>query len=182
MGVRETDTVTLFGKDKNSDLIWVCWFFPRFCLCVWGSSPWLDARCSPKPLYHYPPQLLELGRENVTKGLWVKSRTRGSFPNFYHRLIRPDLGKIVISFTTNQINEKWKVKHLPSLLPSSQAQLYSQFLYLLPASRGWEIRVVVSSSHIVSAAPTLSKGSLLTFSPCSSMEYLPWELVLHKVL
>jgi len=42
--------------------------------------------------------------------------------------------------------------------------------------------VVVSSSHIVSAAPSSSWGGLLTLCPCSSVRSLSWETVLHKLL
>jgi len=42
--------------------------------------------------------------------------------------------------------------------------------------------VVVSSSHIVSAAPSFSGGGLLTLFPCSSMGSRPWETVLHELL
>jgi len=42
--------------------------------------------------------------------------------------------------------------------------------------------VVVSSSHIVSAAPSSSGGGLLTLFPCSSVGSLPWETVLHELL
>ena len=41
---------------------------------------------------------------------------------------------------------------------------------------------VVSSSHVVSAAPSSSGGGLLTLFPCSSMGSLPRETVLHKLL
>jgi len=42
--------------------------------------------------------------------------------------------------------------------------------------------VPVSSSHVVSAAPSSSGGGLLTLCPCSSMRALSWETVLHKLL
>jgi len=42
--------------------------------------------------------------------------------------------------------------------------------------------VAVSSSHVVSAAPSSSGGRLLTLFPCSSVRSLPWETVLHKLL
>jgi len=42
--------------------------------------------------------------------------------------------------------------------------------------------VVVSSSHIVSAAPSSSGGRLLTLCPCSTMRSLSQETVLHKLL
>jgi len=42
--------------------------------------------------------------------------------------------------------------------------------------------VVVSSSHVVSAAPCPSGGGLLTLCPCSSVRSLLWETVLHKIL
>jgi len=41
---------------------------------------------------------------------------------------------------------------------------------------------VVSSSHVVSAAPSSSGGGLLTLCPCSSMRSFSRETVLHKVL
>jgi len=41
--------------------------------------------------------------------------------------------------------------------------------------------VVLSSSHIVSAAPSSSEGRLLTLFPCSSVSSLPQETVLHKL-
>ena len=42
--------------------------------------------------------------------------------------------------------------------------------------------VAVSSSHVVAAAPSSSGAGLLTLFPCSSMESLPQETVLHKLL
>jgi len=42
--------------------------------------------------------------------------------------------------------------------------------------------VTVSSSHVVSAAPSSSGGGLLTLCPCSSMKSLSQETVLHKLL
>jgi len=42
--------------------------------------------------------------------------------------------------------------------------------------------VMVSSSHVVSAAPSSSGGELLTLCPCSSVRSLPWATVLHKLL
>jgi len=42
------------------------------------------------------------------------------------------------------------------------------------------MRVVVSSSHIVSAAPSCSGGELLTLYPCSSMRSFPQDTVLNE--
>jgi len=42
--------------------------------------------------------------------------------------------------------------------------------------------IAVSSSHIVSAAPSSSGGRLLTLFPCSSVGSLPQETVLHEFL
>jgi len=42
--------------------------------------------------------------------------------------------------------------------------------------------VTVSSSHVVSAAPSSSGEGLLTLFPCSSVRSLSWETVLHKLL
>jgi len=42
--------------------------------------------------------------------------------------------------------------------------------------------VMVSSSHVVSAAPSSSGGRLLTLFPCSRVRSLSWETVLHKLL
>jgi len=72
----------------------------------------------------------------------------------------------------------------PPHLPSSQAQLHSQFLYLLPPKwhRGTGSGTVVSASHVASATPSSSGGALLTLFPCSSMKSLPQETVLHEVL
>jgi len=42
--------------------------------------------------------------------------------------------------------------------------------------------VGVSSSLVVSAAPSSSGGGLLTLCPCSSARSLSWETVLHKLL
>jgi len=42
--------------------------------------------------------------------------------------------------------------------------------------------VVVSSSHVVSAAPSSSGGGLLTLFPCSTVGSLSREAVLHKLL
>ena len=49
----------------------------------------------------------------------------------------------------------------PSPLSSSWTQFHSRFLYLLPLSgtEGWGMGVVVSSSHVVSAAPSSSRSS-----------------------
>jgi len=44
------------------------------------------------------------------------------------------------------------------------------------------MEVAVSSSHIVSAAPSSSGGGLLTLFPCSSMGSLPGQTVLHEFL
>jgi len=41
---------------------------------------------------------------------------------------------------------------------------------------------MVSSSHVVSAAPSSSGGRLLTLFPCSSVRSISWETVLHKLL
>jgi len=42
--------------------------------------------------------------------------------------------------------------------------------------------VMVSLSHVVSAAPSSSGGGLLTLCPWSSVRSLSWETVLHKLL
>jgi len=42
--------------------------------------------------------------------------------------------------------------------------------------------VIVSSSHVVSAAPSSSGGGLLTLFPCSNMRSVSQETVLHKLL
>jgi len=42
--------------------------------------------------------------------------------------------------------------------------------------------VSVSSSHVVSAAPSSSGGGLLTLFPGSNVRSLSWEAVLHKLL
>jgi len=42
--------------------------------------------------------------------------------------------------------------------------------------------VTVSSSHVVSAAPSSSGGRLLTLCPCSSVKSLSQETVLHELL
>jgi len=42
--------------------------------------------------------------------------------------------------------------------------------------------VTVSSSHVVSAAPSFSLGGLLTLFPCSSVRSLSEETVLHELL
>jgi len=44
------------------------------------------------------------------------------------------------------------------------------------------MEVVVSSSHIISAAPCPSGGGLLTLCPCSSVRSFSWETVLQKLL
>jgi len=58
------------------------------------------------------------------------------------------------------------------------------FLFLLPPSGagGWGMGAAVSSSHVVSAAPSFSGGGLLTLFPCSSVRSLSWERVLQKFL
>lgn len=39
--------------------------------------PWLYSKCSPKPVYHSPPQL-DKGKENIVKDLWAeRSLTTG---------------------------------------------------------------------------------------------------------
>ena len=82
-----------------------------------------------------------------------------------------------------------KKKHiLKNLLPTPPFFLS---LILLPISLpsslprtagGWGIGVVVSSSHVVSAAPSSSRGRLLILFPCSSMWSLPWETALQKII
>jgi len=42
--------------------------------------------------------------------------------------------------------------------------------------------VAVSSSHVVSAAPSSPGEGLLALLPCFSMGSLPWAIVLHKLL
>jgi len=42
--------------------------------------------------------------------------------------------------------------------------------------------ITVSSSHVVSAAPSSSGGRLYTLLPCSSVRSLSQETVLHKIL
>ena len=42
--------------------------------------------------------------------------------------------------------------------------------------------VAISSSHVVSAAPSSSGGGLLTLFPCSSVGSHPREAVLHKLI
>jgi len=42
--------------------------------------------------------------------------------------------------------------------------------------------VVVSSSHVVSAAPSSLMAGLLTLCPCSTVGSHPWEAVLHELL
>jgi len=42
--------------------------------------------------------------------------------------------------------------------------------------------VTVSSSHVVSAAPSSSGGGFLMLFPCSSVRSLSWETILHKLL
>ena len=44
------------------------------------------------------------------------------------------------------------------------------------------MRVAVTASHVVSAAPSSSGGGLLTLFPCSSVGSLPQETVLCKLL
>jgi len=59
------------------------------------------------------------------------------------------------------------------------------FLYLLPSPSGAGVQgmgIMVSSSHVVSAAPSSSGGGLLTLFPCSSIRSLSQETVLHKLL
>jgi len=54
------------------------------------------------------PSVAGQGRENITKGLWVKLRTGRSLTYYHHRQTRLDLGQL-ISFITYQIgvgNEK----------------------------------------------------------------------------
>jgi len=72
----------------------------------------------------------------------------------------------------------------PPPLPSSPAQLQSQFLSLLPpmGAGGQGMGIMVSSSHAVSAAPSSSGGGLLTLCPCSRGRSLSQETVLHKRL
>ena len=42
------------------------------------------------------------GRDNITKGLWVKIRTGRSLSNYRHRQNRLDLGKKLIYYQSNQ--------------------------------------------------------------------------------
>jgi len=46
----------------------------------------------------------------------------------------------------------------------------------------WEMRLTISSSHIISASSASSEGGLLTSFPCSYVRSLSWETVLHKLL
>ena len=72
----------------------------------------------------------------------------------------------------------------PPPLPSSQAQLHSQLLYLPPpsSSGGQGMGFTVSSSHVISAASSSSGAGLITLFPCSSVGSLPRETVLHELL
>jgi len=60
----------------------------------------------------------------------------------------------------------------------------SDFLSLLPLSGagGRGMGTAVSSSHVVSAAPSSSGGGLLTLCPCSREGSFPPERALHELL
>jgi len=81
-------------------------------------------------------------------------------------------------------NKNKSYNTFPPPLPSSQAQLYSRILYLLSPSSigGWGMGAVVSSSHVVCAAPSSSGVGLLTLCACSSVGSHQWETVLHELL
>ena len=75
----------------------------------------------------------------------------------------------------------WNTFPLP--LPFSQSQLHCQFSLPPPcpspsSAEGWGMGVVVSPSHVVSAAPSSSPS----LCPCSSMRSLPRDTVLHELL
>jgi len=108
-----------------------------------------------------------------------KDRER-SLTNYCHRQNRLNLGRKG-SLTYHQSNQI--LKHLPtqSFFPGSTSLL---FLSCLPPSGagGEGMEVTVSSSRVVSHAPSSSGGGLLTLCPCSSVRSLSWETVLHKLL
>ena len=74
-------------------------------------------------------------------------------------------------------------------LPSSQAELHSQLLYLLllSSSGAWRMGVAVSSSFFVSAAFSSSHPSMGSFPQETILHKLlqygsfPWAAVLHKL-
>jgi len=70
------------------------------------------------------------------------------------------------------------------MLPFFPASASLPFLYLLPlcGAGGQGMRVAVNSSHVVSADPSSSVGGLLSLCPCSSVESLSQENVLHDLL
>lgn len=43
------------------------------------------------------------------------------------------------------------------------------------------MRVVASSSHVVSAAPSSSGGGLLTLFPCFGVVFIPWAMICHEI-
>jgi len=81
------------------------------------------------------------------------------------------------------LNLKTLSPYPPPFFPGSTSL---PFLYFLPPPaeqrRGTGMEVAVSSSHLVSAAPSSSRGELITLFPCSTVKSLSWETILHKLL
>lgn len=77
-----------------------------------------------------------------------------------------------------------EIKSLKQLTPTTPFFLtLFPILYVLTPSRagGWEMRAVVTSSHIFSSALLLLPPQCEDYFPCSSVSSLPQETVLHEL-
>lgn len=116
-----------------------------------GRLTWLDARCSPKLLYHSPP-CLDRGER---KGSWVEVKTEGNYSLItIMDKTNTNWGKFVLIYDQSNQSRIMRNKtkssdlvHHPSLLP--RLNFSPDFLYRLPHSRagGQEMWVLVSLSH-----------------------------------
>jgi len=138
------------------------------------------------------PHLIWTGERKYDERLKGRDKDRErSLSNYCHRQSRLNLGRKG-SLIHHQLNQSMIIRNktrsynnFPPPLPSSQAQLHSCFSASSPSPSGTEGRgmgVTVSSSHVVSAAPSSSGGGLFTLFLGSRMRSLSWETVLHKLL
>jgi len=135
------------------------------------------------------PLLSWTGERKYNKRIMGQDKGRGrSLSSYCHGQNRLSLGKMKLIYCQSNQSRVVRKENLnntfPPPLPSSQAQLHSQFLNILPSSStgGQGMGVMLSSSCVVSAAPSSSGGGLLTLFPCSSVGSLPRETVLHELL
>lgn len=131
------------------------------------------------------------GRSNTTKGSWVKVRSGMS-------------RHITYQLPSSWAKPTWLAqfslvyyKLNPSRMMRDRIKCYNTFPHpallnwlnfqfsLIPTPQctgGQGMGAVVTSPHLVSAAPSSSGGGLLTFFPCSSVGSLPQETLLHQLL